>query len=758
MYSDPEKWLNGYAPSPAQASQYPMPTQYAGSLISEARCPKDFRNSGLSVNVNTNPQTPPMMSNSSTRTATPPSHYHYVHHKAGCTDSRESGSDNEYETRGDFTSTSPTRSSPTMCSSALLTFFKKITTKNDSFSGEELPLKKSSSAAAADGGHAESGTKSNGTPLNRGSPLRQKKRAAAAGGGSDNLNAFLMNRSNPNVYVRNRNTMYASASTMSNSTPQLRRGHTLSDNNLKTVGGGAKAKGSVSSPLRGGGGMSSPQRGSMSPPNRGSMGAMKSACSQPGGSSLDYAQRLRRTQSATMLSAASRIVSTGKNQPLPTTEGSRKLSRPRVCVRIRPLLSREMKEPIVTKASSYNEVCTTDPFTGEKQIYEYDHVFDQHATQESVYHALGRPAVQCVLDGVSSCIFAHGQTGTGKTHSMVGTPGLEALGCGLLPRMTKELLSLGTLKLTMIEIYRDQVRDLLGGCAEHRPEIRKHPKRGAYIDNAREGKITCLETGLVTISEGLARRMEAATAMNERSSRGHCVVTLTTPSGAKLCCVDLAGRENDKTTLEKNPDRLAELNFINVSLFHLTQVITAIRTKQPSVPFRNSKLTLLLHDCLQTQQTFVLACLSPAASAFEDSRMTLRMADTTRHLPAGKARLFLSPTRRPPSRGDNIFHPASRVQQSSLLLPSDLPVSAGIAPPMRLLRSDPRFINGATSGDSSDIRSARSGWSGLKGLMKTPKSYRHTVSETTTRASFGTNSTISSDGHYSLIPRWIQAG
>jgi len=190
---------------------------------------------------------------------------------------------------------------------------------------------------------------------------------------------------------------------------------------------------------------------------------------------------------------------------------------------------------------------------------------------------------------------------------------------------------------------------------------------------------------------GFSRRIEAVTSMNQRSSRGHCVVTLTTRDGTKLCCVDLAGRENDKTTKEKD-DRLAELGFINLSLFHLSQVITAIRQKASIVPYRNSKLTLLLEDCIRTQRMFLLTCLSPAVSAFEDSVFSLRMAETMCSIPHQMRRRSLaSPPRDSPPRP----------RRSSLTLPSDGPV---LRSGMRIIEDDPSVARKPTTSLSTVAR------------------------------------------------------
>eukprot|EP00397_Hematodinium_sp_SG-2012_P032778 GEMP01034933.1.p1 GENE.GEMP01034933.1~~GEMP01034933.1.p1 ORF type:complete len:547 (+),score=83.21 GEMP01034933.1:53-1642(+) len=412
---------------------------------------------------------------------------------------------------------------------------------------------------------------------------------------------------------------------------------------------------------------------------------------------------------------------------------------PKVCARIRPLLPREMKQSIAIQAYD-NEICATDPTSGEQHWSKYEQVFDSDASQESVYDALGDPCVQSVKSGVSSCIFAHGQTGTGKTHSIVGASSSFASdsgpsGCGLLPRMAAELLKDSPLHVTVVEIYRDKIRDLLGSPLENRPEIRRHPKYGAYIDNVREVEIHTIAAGMELFNAGFSRRMEAETAMNERSSRGHCVVTLTTRDGTKLCCVDLAGRENDRTTTEKNPERLAELGSINLSLFHLHRVIGAIRQKAPIVPYRNSKLTLLLADCLQTQRIFLLACLSPAASAFEDSMLTLRMALMTCQLPAGKVRKVCRHTQSYSQSliSSSVDSPKPQ-RQSSLLLPSNGPVLGAEA---HILAEDPR--------PKSQVPA--------KAPKVYPHPYRTSMSEATTRASVTSTSSVSSRSDISYLLR-----
>jgi len=144
------------------------------------------------------------------------------------------------------------------------------------------------------------------------------------------------------------------------------------------------------------------------------------------------------------------------------------------------------------------------------------------------------------------------------------------------------------------------------------------------------------------ISAAALRRNVAKTSMNGASSRGHALFQLVLESGARLCIVDLAGRENEKTTRCRG-QTLAELGYINKSLFHLTNVIQALARRNSGnlIPFRNSKLTLLLSDCLQSARTFLLATVGPAASNFDETLTTLRLASSVRGITTRSRRCSL---------------------------------------------------------------------------------------------------------------------
>lgn len=181
----------------------------------------------------------------------------------------------------------------------------------------------------------------------------------------------------------------------------------------------------------------------------------------------------------------------------------------------------------------------------------------------------------------------------------------------------------------------DRLHDLLASDANERQglEIRCHPQSGVTVPGLRVVSVASVRAGLRLVNAACRRRVITRTSMNAVSSRGHTIFQLSNAQGNRLCIVDLAGRENERTTLCRGRS-LAELGYINTSLFHLTSVIQALARPASStlVPFRNSKLTLLLSESLQCARTFLLATVSPAASSFDETSSTLRLAQSVRQI------------------------------------------------------------------------------------------------------------------------------
>jgi len=181
----------------------------------------------------------------------------------------------------------------------------------------------------------------------------------------------------------------------------------------------------------------------------------------------------------------------------------------------------------------------------------------------------------------------------------------------------------------------DRLLDLLADDPSERQslDIRCHPTSGVTVPHLTEVVVENIHMGMRLIHLACRRRTVTQTSMNAVSSRGHAIFQVTNRIGTKLCIVDLAGRENERTTRCQGQS-LAELGYINKSLFHLTSVIQALARPISGgvVPFRNSRLTLLLSESLQCARTFLLATASPVASSFDETLATLRLAQSVRQI------------------------------------------------------------------------------------------------------------------------------
>lgn len=315
-----------------------------------------------------------------------------------------------------------------------------------------------------------------------------------------------------------------------------------------------------------------------------------------------------------------------------------------VFLRVRPLNSSEQGEPLGIRLV-HNSVSVNDASAPHKQWYDFQGIIDSssgHKDQEKVFDALGKQVVQSVLAGFDTCIFSLGQTGTGKTHTLLGTPEDP----GLLPRLASRLLlpmqsqqdgECEGCHLSCLELHMDRTRDLLlEGPVAKAPEVRCVPEHGVYVSNLTSVLVRDAESAATLIHTASRNRVVSQTCMNPVSSRGHGVYELKLVNGARLCVVDLAGRENEKGTRCKGQN-LAELGYINKSLFHLTNVIQSlakrrIQSPQGRIPFRDSKLTLLLSEYLQSARTFLVATISPATTSVDETLTTLRLAQAVRQI------------------------------------------------------------------------------------------------------------------------------
>ncbi|GAY53420.1 hypothetical protein CUMW_149120, partial [Citrus unshiu] len=303
----------------------------------------------------------------------------------------------------------------------------------------------------------------------------------------------------------------------------------------------------------------------------------------------------------------------------------------RVYCRIRPFLPGQTKQQTTIEYIGENgELIFGNPSKPGKdgqRMFKFNKVFGPDATQAEVFSDT-QPLIRSVLDGYNVCIFAYGQTGSGKTYTMSGPSGPHEEDWGVNYRALNDLFNLSQnrrssimyeVAVQMVEIYNEQVRDLL----------------------------TNDEDVLELMDIGLKNRAIGATALNERSSRSHSVVTVHVrgkdlktgiPLHGNLHLVDLAGSERVDRS-EATGDRLKEAQHINKSLSALGDVIFALAQKSPHVPYRNSKLTQVLQSSLGGQaKTLMLVQLSPDVNSYSESLSTLKFAERVSGVELGAAR------------------------------------------------------------------------------------------------------------------------
>lgn len=312
---------------------------------------------------------------------------------------------------------------------------------------------------------------------------------------------------------------------------------------------------------------------------------------------------------------------------------------------------------------------------GQKHSFSFDKVFGPEAEQEEVFVEISQ-LVQSALDGYKVCIFAYGQTGSGKTHTMIG--GLDvASKKGIIPRSLEQifkssqaLASQGwTFKMqaSMLEIYNETIRDLLmtnkcynvdGTRVENATTAKQYTIKHDQNGNTIVSDLTLVDVASWNEVSSLLHRASLSrsvgkTAMNEQSSRSHCVFTLRI-SGMNesteqhvhgvLNLIDLAGSERLSRS-GSTGDRLKETQAINKSLACLGDVILAIANREQHIPFRNSKLTYLLQPCLGgDSKTLMFVNISPDPKSLNESLCSLRFAAKVNACDIGVAK------RQPPTR------------------------------------------------------------------------------------------------------------
>ncbi|XP_035511802.1 kinesin-like protein KIF1B isoform X10 [Morone saxatilis] len=343
----------------------------------------------------------------------------------------------------------------------------------------------------------------------------------------------------------------------------------------------------------------------------------------------------------------------------------------KVAVRVRPFNSREMSKDskcIIQMQGNTTTISNPKAPKEPAKTFSFDYSYWSHTTPEDpsfasqnlVYNDIGKEMLAHAFEGYNVCIFAYGQTGAGKSYTMMGKQeeGQE----GIIPMLCEDLFEKinednnkdelsYSVEVSYMEIYCERVRDLLNPKNKGNLRVREHPLLGPYVEDLSKLAVTSYTDIADLMDAGNKARTVAATNMNETSSRSHAVFTivftqkkhdsetdLSTEKVSKISLVDLAGSERADSTGAKGT-RLKEGANINKSLTTLGKVISALaevskkKKKTDFIPYRDSVLTWLLRENLGgNSRTAMVAALSPADINYDETLSTLRYADRAKNI------------------------------------------------------------------------------------------------------------------------------
>ncbi|OMO81077.1 hypothetical protein CCACVL1_12626 [Corchorus capsularis] len=285
--------------------------------------------------------------------------------------------------------------------------------------------------------------------------------------------------------------------------------------------------------------------------------------------------------------------------------------------------------------------------------YTFDKVFHPGSSQDEVFSEV-EPVIKSVLDGYNACIFAYGQTGTGKTFTMEGISDSP----GIVPRTIEALFKQAgdsnhtfLITFSMLEIYLGNLKDLLVPqpirAMDPLPpclSIQMDPKGGIEIENLVSIQVRDIYQALKLYKLGCRLRSTASTNSNSTSSRSHCMIRISITcynaperrrETNKIWLVDLGGSER-VTKTKAWGRRLDEGKAINLSLSALGDVINALQRKKNHIPYRNSKLTQVLKDSLgEDSKTLMLVHVSPREEDLCETVCSLNFATRVKSVHLG---------------------------------------------------------------------------------------------------------------------------
>ncbi|KAG1709228.1 hypothetical protein DVH05_019872 [Phytophthora capsici] len=370
-------------------------------------------------------------------------------------------------------------------------------------------------------------------------------------------------------------------------------------------------------------------------------------------------------------------------------------ARVKVAVRVRPPETCDGDEPpplCITNEDSGSEVNASGNLIhfqveSTEKSFRFDHVFSSEASQADVYNTALQPLLASLIHGFNVTVLAYGQTGSGKTYTMGGSETRSSNDDGLILRLLRDLFDVlkneaslkTTAKVSFLEIYCDEIRDLLVDGGERPRSLSQNSYRTSRltiheddcdvrVEGLQEIKVQSVVEALTLLRTGRQRQTTGAHALNDQSSRSHAIYTLEIARAfaneikrAKVTFVDLAGSERVKKTLMEGQG-MKEGSHINIGLLALGNVINALGSRhrrlqrrnttgisgernnvtgsddmgslgRAHVPYRSSKLTRLLRDALGGNSvTLFIACISPEITNCNETLCTLQYANRARSI------------------------------------------------------------------------------------------------------------------------------
>nr|CAD7400292.1 unnamed protein product [Timema cristinae] len=328
----------------------------------------------------------------------------------------------------------------------------------------------------------------------------------------------------------------------------------------------------------------------------------------------------------------------------------------RVVVRIRPLSEKEIRSRFknIIRIDHPNHISIlnlTHNSDEHPKTFTFDAVLGEASSQEDVYECFGRPIVEKVLEGYNGTIFAYGQTGSGKTYTMEGVQenkdewgivpnAIHHIFLAIDQATDKDKSIYFSVRVSYVEVYNDNIHDLLSEDHMASLSIREDPLHGVFVKRL-TGFVVASSTDLYNVTTlGNRNRATGSTKMNEKSSRSHAVLMVTIQQNVSgklitrvgsLYLVDLAGSERQSKTGTSGVRLKRSIKDQPKSIYSGQSHRGA--AKSTHVPYRESKLTLLLKNSLGGNSvTTMVANVAPSDYNYDETLCTLRYADRAKHI------------------------------------------------------------------------------------------------------------------------------